>query len=223
MIFRDGYVIPPLIKVDTIIHAPEEALKIWSECATSIVVMRINEYIAEKENSDNPDDKCAAGRLKTIFKHINERNTYLESNTIREIVNDLWGITYGHVNATVDIEKLKGWHFVIHEILTEENAVATKTLITSDVHHDILKRLSEYYRNNSWKMSTEENMATADLIGMVSENPTIFKTAPFQSESRTLLYGLLKRREFLETIYDGLEFLIDKKEKGINPRTWRLL
>lgn len=208
-------VIPKLLTEEKVLDTPIEALKVLAECSSDIVLDYVNEYIAK--NSDTSVGK----RIEEAYRSVNERIRYLQSDKLKEIADSLNNLTYADVNANIPIDTLKGYKYAIEEALQNDVTAVKSRSVTKDKYIECIERLTSMGEIDTW--SNQERKNIFDIRNLIESNKRIFKTAPFKKPNNTVLARILYKREQMELILYGINFLLPKLEARTNAQIWRYL
>ncbi len=201
-------VIRGVLTEEEAVALPMDMFRALANCASDIVVMRVNMYLK------NPNaDRQAKIRTADAFSDANRRRAYYGNEDLSKVVSKLSDLTYSDINVTQPMETLVWWHDTIESILTSEYAVAY-----------IAPMKATNITNLCQQMLMSDDPVAQDVGSKILCNyVNLFKDAPFKGYTGTPVKRIIANRSTYETYLKGLEFVIEKKKSGAKPSTWRLM
>ncbi len=200
-------VIRGVLTEEDAVALPMDMFRALANCASDIVVMRVNSYLK------NPKaEKHAKFRTADAFGDANRRREYYGSEDLSKVVEKLRDLTYSDINVEQPMETLVWWRDTIDSILKSEYAVA----YIAPMRADNVKSLCD-------QMFASGDPTAIDVATKVSAYMNLFKDAPFKGYTGTPVKRIISNRSTYETYLKGLNFVIEKKKSGEKPSTWRLM
>lgn len=214
-----GYVIPMVLPEQVVYNLPDYMLKELPECTSDILLKYINSYIETNENSGNEVSQRVATRLKSAYSYRNARIQFLKEEGTQEIVELLSNLTLEDISIAVDEETLIKWKNAITFVFESDKIEAMKHVVTKQAYEHFRARVSDIPAS----CTEVESQAVYRMLSIMEENKSLFKSAPFTRLRGTPFRGILLRKEVYELILYGIDYILDKKRKGLEPISWRLL
>ncbi len=213
------YVVPMLVTTYMVEKAPMFVLKRFARCSTGIIVSYVNKYISDKRNANDSSHRIVIEKLEEAYEDINERARYLRSNETKDMVDVLKHLSYEDITCATDIDALKKYQFYIREILEGTGSGETVVKDRNNLN-DCAESIISYADEIE---DPEEKEASLRIANVILNNKSLFKNAPYKLEDYNVLMKVAYRKDEFKIILDGLNFIIPKKEGGVNPRQWRYL
>lgn len=229
------WVLPGILKVEDVPKVDVNVLEMMSRISTGIILGYVNKFIDSAGSSNDPAKVEAADVITNAYDHVNKVNAYLNSEEAKDLADTLCSLQYSDVSAEMPIEQLISYRATILELLAEDKdfvesykkecldgqASGMKSAYTiklDEGNYDaILQEMLEYA--NCHLVSPE----TINLIGRIGSNKNLFVNSRAKLNSPTVLRKAIYKKDRLRSILRGLDFLIEKKNSGESPRSWRVI
>ena len=216
------WVIPRKLTVGDVWNIPKPALTIMAETSNDMVVYYINQFIRDNQNNQDVIVRKVAEKLKDAFEEVNRIKDFLSSSEAIEMAKTLNSLSIEDIRFSISLENLKQYRALILMLFNDEDTVVSRTKALTNQHLDLqIERLRNLL--DSYKDSFESYSSILNLIAFMDKDKQLFKNAPFKRNSVTVLRAAVENRDRFDLILYGIEFLIDKKERGVDKRTWRIL
>lgn len=218
-------IVPGLITEAHIEHLPDDILSALANICSDIVVQYVNDYVEKNKDSTNPTTKTCVVKVQRAFKSINDKKSYLRSRTAKDIAETLSNLSYVDIyyGGDASLEVLKHYKYCLEVVLDNAGTIDRNRIITKhDCENFIL--FCENYRAISLNTIDSKEVDTIKRIRkVVKDNKSYFKSAPFSTGGNTIFTKFYNKKETLETLLYGVNFLIEKIEQGAKPESWRYL
>lgn len=217
-----NWVIPKKLSIEDVWHIPKTALAIMAETSNDMVVYYVNNFIRANLNSQDIITKKVAEKLKESYEEVNNLKDFLSSNEALEIAQELNTLSVADIRATDSPEHLKRLRAIVNMLFQETNFMVGETkALTTDYLETQLQRLVGL--TFSYSDSPESSESISRLHIFMDNNRQLFKNAPFRRKNPTVLKYAVNNKDKYELILYGLDFVIEKKERNADARSWRLL
>lgn len=229
------WVLPGILKVQDVHAVDPVILCMMSNISTGVILGYVNKFIESAEGSTDAVKVEAAAVMRSAYEQVNKVNDYLNSDEAKDLADTLCSLQYSDVSAELPIEKLISYRSVILDLLSEDKDFVesyTKESLegqASGMKVAYTPKLDEsnYYRviheMNVHMASNGANNETANLVKRIKNNKNLFVNSRAKLNSSTVLRKAIYKKDRLRSILRGLDFLIDKKNSGVSPRSWRII
>lgn len=227
------WVLPGILKMEDVASIDPAILEMMSRISTGVILGYVNKFVASAEGSNDPAKVEAAAIMKAAYDKVNKVNDYLSSDEAKDLADTLCSLQYSDVSAEMPVEKLISYRATILDLLSEDKdfvdsykkeclegkSSGMKSAYTPKLDEDnyvsVIDEMNEYvYKNRS-------SQSTAILVTKIGNNKNLFVNSRAKANAPTVLRKAIYRKDRLRSILRGLDFLIEKKESGESPRSWR--
>lgn len=226
------WVLPGILKADDVLDIPLDMLIEMSNMSTGIILNYVNKFISGNINSSDETMAAAAKKMSIAYENVNKVNDYLNSEEAKTLSDTLCSLEYRDVSAEMPLEKLTVMRAAILELLAEDvdfvqayakeisesSTRGMKTAYTVKLDEDNFIRILDAMRVVNRK---EHTLAGDNLIGCIERNTNLFKNSRAKLNAPTVMRKAIYRKDKLKTILRGIDYLIDKKQSGAPPISWR--
>lgn len=230
-----SWVLPDILTVEDVNNLPEEVLVELTKISTGIILEYVNNFIAGNINSDNPENVAAATKLQTVYATLNKTNEYLKSQEAKDFASTLANLQYSDIRYDVELEVLKQWRSQIIDLLAEDDDF--KDSYTGDVGDSETRGMKTAYTTKLDKDNLDNTLArmtglgiatgsfvvTERLIAKIIEYSGLFRNGNYNLNNPTVMRRAIWKKDRLTTILKGLDYIIPRKEAGMNASEWRKL
>lgn len=230
------YVLPGILSVEQVVVLPMEVLTEFTKVSTDIIIRKVNKWVDANITSGNADIRTAAEKLKQAYAEVNYANEFLKSAKAKEMATTLNSLQLSDVSAFTDVYTLKNYRLVIIELLSEDpeflstykneisksETAGLKSGYTAKMDEDNISLHCIRMQNIVIEDSAVAN-ARGQLLDTIMSNESLFKNCKYQQSNPTVFRAATYKKEKLTNILRGLDFLIPKLEKNIDPRVWRTI
>ena len=218
-------IVPGLITEGEIYHLPKEIVSAFADVCSDIVIKYINDYCNANKNSNDPMTKECVDKLVDAFKSINMKNEYLRSKSAKDIVDTLGNLSYSDIyfEGYTSIEVLQKYKYCIEVVLNSSKDMNEGRVVTGKDFENFLILCESFPVLCTYTLEEKEMASVEKIKKIVKNNRSFFKSAPFNMKGSTLFTRFRNKKETLNTLLYGIEFLIENIEKGSRPESWRYL
>ena len=228
------WVLPNVLSVDDVISLDVELLKILSNISTGVVLKYINDFVAKNVQSDNPDFAMAAAKLQKAYLEVNEINDYLSSDEAKNMADTLASLQYSDIKHEVDTAKLLAYRSLILELLSDDkdfietytgaiedsSTKGFKSAYTAKLDKDNLYSALDLIQELAMKLPGQQGPGMK-LHHAITSNQNLFKNGSNKVNRPTVLRKAIYKKDKLKSILKGIDYLLEKKQSGASPRSWR--
>ncbi len=229
------WVLPGILKVEDVHAVDPVILCMMSNISTGVILGYVNKFIGSASSSNDAVKVEAASVIGSAYEQVNKVNDYLNSEEAKNLADTLCSLQYSDVSAELPIEQLISYRSVILDLLSEDKdfvesyekeslegqASGMKVAYTPKLDE------SNYFRClHEMDVYIAEHGAspeTSRLIDRIRSNKNLFVNSRAKLNSSTVLRKAIYKKDRLRSILRGLDFLIDKKNSGASPRSWRII
>lgn len=205
------WVINSFISEDHVkILAKENLLQDFANCSKSIIVDNIISYI-ESADADSEVKELLTNVYKDKLFFLNVQ----QDEIINENVEKVYGYNFYSVNAGLTVEELEQMKQDIKSVYNEELDIPYINPISGDIIANIINNLLALYRVN-------KDIEYKKLSYILTRNKDLFRDKANAASKGTIFKKISKRSMDFEIILRGIDFLIEKKNAGCLPESWRL-
>ena len=199
-------ILPYILDEADVYYLTDSQLSRLASCTTSMLLPSIRKYI------DSTDvDEVVHDRIVNAYKSRLAQLDFLASAELKAVVEELSVVGLTSVNYNVPDDTLKQWKSNIDIALYDENSAMYIAPIKGDVIEGICSELSG---------DTEGGAKVALKLAAAS---SYFKEDKNKSYQGTILKQILKNQSDYRIISRGIGWLLEKKQKGVQPGAWRVL
>lgn len=227
------WVLPNILTDEDVVNLSDDVLKELTKISTGIVIKYVNSFINENINSDNPVSREAAVKLQNAYLQLNKTVEYLNSKDARDFADTLSKLQYSDIAYDTDLEVLKLWRTQIIDLLSEDEdfrksytgdmsdseTLGMKTAYTTKLDKDNLN--DTVSRITGIAIATGCTKAANVLVSGIRKNPNLFKNGNYNLNRPTVMRKAIYKKDRLQNILRGLDFLIPRKEAGLSANEWR--
>jgi len=203
------FVIPVVLSEKEVPLLPDSTLLKLAICSKDEVLVCIEKYLAD-ENA-NVDVK---ERVYEAYKERLLSKRFLKSEEVKEHVSSVGSLDYEDITASQEISVLRDWEKSINEILSNQHAIPYIEPIRSCLLQELRKEA---------KALSKEVKELKRFAKMLEKYGYLFRDSVHASYRGTVVKNVIRNREKYEIMLRGIKFLIEKKESGVDPRSWRFL
>lgn len=234
-----SWVIYNVLAEDEVYAMSDELLAMFVKASSSISIIRVNEYIKANENG-NDMQRCVAEKLKAAYASVNDAILYRQSVEARKLTDELNSLQFSDINIKVDTDTLKRYRSEIIKVFSEDEDV--RRLYINDSYDENELELYRLRYSSKERCVTSEDKANAitsicaygqthpeeewicrNLINRMQDKKCngAFVDLGSDNVKSTIFARVRWRKALLMNIVKSIDFLLEKKEKGIDPKTWR--
>lgn len=227
------WVLPNILTDEDVVNLSDDVLKELTKISTGIVIKYVNSFINDNINSDNPVSREAAVKLQNAYLQLNKTVEYLNSKDARDFADTLSKLQYSDISYDTDLEVLKLWRTQIIDLLSEDEdfrksytgdmsdseTLGMKTAYTTKLDKDNLN--DTVSRITGIAIATGCTKAANVLVSGIRKNPNLFKNGNYNLNRPTVMRKAIYKKDRLQNILRGLDFLIPRKEAGLSANEWR--
>lgn len=227
------WVLPNILTDEDVVNLSDDVLKELTKISTGIVIKYVNSFISDNINSNNPVSREAAVKLQNAYLQLNKTVEYLNSKDARDFADTLSKLQYSDISYDTDLEVLKLWRTQIIDLLSEDEdfrksytgdmsdseTLGMKTAYTTKLDKDNLN--DTVSRITGIAIATGCTKAANVLVSGIRKNPNLFKNGNYNLNRPTVMRKAIYKKDRLQNILRGLDFLIPRKEAGLSANEWR--
>lgn len=213
------WIIPNVLRAESLCLLPDECLKLVAETSTDIFIFWVNKYINLNSNSSDIAVKNMAKKLEDCYNSVNSLKTFLTSAESLEIARELNSLNFSDLGYSIDILKLQHYKAIIDCLFEDQRIIAS----TKCLNTEYLDLVIEDMKETSKLYGVESICYVHSFCDWMDKHRSMFRNAPFRRSSATPFKGVLFKKEQLGLLKYCIEFLISKKSSGANPNSWRFL
>lgn len=227
------WVLPNILSDEDVIQISDEVLKELTNISTGIIIKYVNTFISQNMDSSDDCSRAAAVKLQKAYMQLNKTSEYLNSKDARDFADTLSKLQYSDVAYDTDLEVLKLWRMQIIDLLSEDEdfresytgdvsdseTLGMKTAYTTKLDKDNLN--DTLARMTGLAISTGCVTATGTLIAAIRKNANLFKNGNYNLNRPTVMRKAIYKKDRLQNILRGLDFIIPRKEAGLSANEWR--
>lgn len=228
------WVLPNVLSVDDVLELDVQLLTVLSNISTGVVLQYVNDFIKNSANSDDPNVQQAGAKLNEAYREVNEINDYLASDEAKNLADTLASLQYSDIRHETDTAKLMAWRALIIELLSDDkdfletyknevNGSSTKgfkSAYTAKLDKDNLSEAMDMIQQLSREVPGQMHCGMR-LHSAISNNKNLFKNGSNKVNKPTVLRKAIYKKDKLKSILKGIDYLLDKKQSGAAPRSWR--
>ena len=228
------WVLPNVLSVDDVLELDIELLTVLSNISTGVVLQYVNDFIAGSSNSGDGTVTEAGDKLREAYREVNEINDYLASDEAKNLADTLASLQYSDIKHEVDTAKLLAYRSAIIELLSDDkDFIETykneangssnkgfKSAYTAKLDKDNLADAMDRISELAMKIPGQSG-AGMRLYGAIDRNKNLFKNGSNKVNKPTVLRKAIYKKDKLKSILKGIDYLLDKKQSGAAPRSWR--
>lgn len=211
-------IIPGVLDVDSIAKIPIEVIGLLPQISTDAIVNVVNKFVSTNSTSSDTDVLNAVNKLRSAYRKVNELNELMRNTKARDDIEVLANLDYASVDLrNCDISKLHTYRDLINKyiVITDEDQIQDfipkKDLTNLEETLDEMRKYS-----NQWP-------GIDGLIKNIQKYKKLFKDGQWTAGKRTIYARIYKKRHVLKNILRGIDFCLDRTDKGIQPSSWRIL
>ena len=228
------WVLPNVLSVDDVAVLDVELLKVLASVSTGVVLKYINDFINGNVSSDIPDVQSAAIKLQEAYTEVNEVNAYLASDEAKNLADTLASLQYSDIKHEVETPKLLAYRSLIIELLSDDKDFVET--YKGDVESSLGKGFKSAYtakldKDNLLDALDRITQLSKDIDGQlvpgsrlrsaIENNANLFKNGSNKVNKPTVLRKAIYKKDKLKSILKGIDYLLEKKQEGAAPRSWR--
>lgn len=228
------WVLPNVLSIEDVQALDVQLLKVLSNVSTGVVLKYINDFIQKNLQSPDPDVQMAATKLNQAYEEVNQINEYLASDDAKNLADTLASLQYSDIRNEVEDAKLLAYRSLIIELLSEDpefiesykgevDGSATrgyKSAYTAKLDKEnmleALKDIDELSQSIPGQMGPGMRLKAA-----ISNNMNLFKNGSNKVNRPTVLRKAIYKKDKLKSLLKGIDYLLEKKQSGAAPRSWR--
>ena len=197
-------VIPYMLSEEDVMSMTEHQLELLASCSTDVIIDKIFKYLM----SNSANTVCQA-MVRSAYNDRLQTMKFLESKKTAKCVEMLQQLSYSSITPMVGIEELQMYKKVIEYILGSKYAIPYVPPISGDIVNELIADLKE---------SGNENVRAK--IKALSQ---FLKDSPHKKATGTIVKNIIRNKGTYELLLKGIDFMIEKKQIGANPASWRYL
>lgn len=203
--------VPLILTEEAVLELPQDFLERLANCSTQIVKDKVLAYISHPNADEEVKHKLTTAyqRYISVTAYLNDAETKRDVELIREL-------SYKDIGPHLSVEELQNYKRAIIGILYNENAVP----YVSPIKGDIIKALRDDIKEFAESVNSE---VLKDAAAAIYKNSDLFRDqqhAPFRG---TIVKRIIREKGTYELLLRGIDFMVDKKTRGISPASWRYL
>lgn len=190
-----------------------------ADCSTEMVVRRVNNYLR------NPKaDKEALEKVKEAYQNMNDRNEFLNSQELSDMLGRLNNLSLIDIHFNQDRDRLNDWKSTLEWIFNEGGVQQKYNCVVPYIPKKTIAEFKEVLNSIQDYAAVAEDKATVyNLYRNLDEYKSLFRDAPRAKDTPTVFRRVLSDKSDYRNLLTSLQFLDSMIESGRNPITWRLL
>lgn len=207
------YIIPYILNEDVVQYLSDEILELLVACTTS----RVDKYILAYLESEGADKESRV-IIENAYKHMHERDKFLNDDKTKEYCALLSEITYSTLSLRDSIEYLEAVKEAIDYVTQSKYAVP----YIAPVHGNNLKSLKEALKKDV-QAGVEGDAYLKSFLINLEKYGDIFRDPQSLGNQGTAVKKVIRNVETYEIIKRGVDFIINIKKTQRLSSSWRFL